>query len=633
MKPSPRFLLAPVVLIAATALTATAQDFSLTPVFTFLPAPAADEVTNPKDLGGVPNLEVRPNANAEFYLYAFNPKKVEKTYIVEVRGGPKTGLAVQTKVKLAPEKWTRIRLPKPAPPTAPPAAPAPAAPAAPGAQPAPAPEPPPPGSELFPVDRNFSFTIRLLAEDGKPETDPEGKPYGRVVGVTVQRPEDYIDQPKGEVTLRDTLTQVRVEVQGKPNFTGTSAVRLDFPQQAALLGAVVREGFYRRTLTAEPGSKTPPKATLVGAVENAGPGLRVDVGVDGFERAFIYKPAPAGELDAGQLKRVSEKEVRVFPAAGFATAAATQPVPRFLVRIEPDNDPKDATLELWVRQPGAGDSADVNEVIKLGGTRDERVWLDLAGPTDQGLLVTSKLRDWVTGIDLTALRGQQEVVAVMKVPNITTPIKSPPLLLTIDATPPEKVEFAKLPAKHIKGKPLPVQVSAIDRDTKIEKAVFFLGKPLEDGKLPPDAVKVDGVQSPTDPKVWTADIPLPPEKRGEVFIGVVFTDQVGLTTTRTQRVELIDAPPPAGNIAGVVMIGELPQPGLVVSLRDGDGKEKATTTTDDKGKFKFEKVAPGNYTVASSRKDSSYGSAGSAPVQVEVDKTAKVTLPLKKNAK
>src|SRR5262249_37699894 len=157
-------------------------------------------------------------------------------------------------------------------------------------------------------------------------------------------------------------------------------------------------------------------------------------------------------------------------------------------------------------------------------------------------------------------------------------------------------------------------------------------KPLDDGKLPPDAILADGTPVADKPGLWEALIPLPPEKRGEAIIGVVFVNEVGLATTKTQRVELIDAPPPAGAIDGVVLIGERPQPGVVVSLR-ADGKEKVTATTNDKGMFKFENVPVGNYTVVSARPDSSYGFAGATPVQVELERRSKVVVAMTKQVK
>lgn len=636
MRFATRLLLAPVLLLAMAA-TVPAQDFSNTAVFTFAPRPGPDEVKDAnRDLSATENIALRPNTAAEVYLYAFNPAKVQKTYLVDVTAPPGTKLSAQAKVTIPAERWVRVRLPKPAAPAVP--APAAPLPTPPGAN-QPVPESLPPGSELLVADGRFSFTLRLLNEDKTEVLDADGKPYGRSVAVTVLQPADYIAAPSGTLTQSDNLAQVVVTVEPRvnekkvPAFIGSADVRLSFPPQMLFRGAIVREGFYRRTLVSEAKGFTPVK--LAGAVENPGTELRVNVGVDGFDRAFIYKPAPATSVDAGKLVRDSDRAIRVYPSAGYAINTATQPVSAFPVRVEADNAPRDAALELWVRRAGDGDDASLNEVIKLGGPREERAWLDTAGPLDQGFLVSNRSRDWQKPIDLSALRGRQEVVAVMTIKGATgqTQVKSEPLAVTIDATPPVGVTFGTLPAKHVKGKPLPVRASVADPETRVAKAVFFLGKPLDDGKLPPDAVLVDGKPVADKVGVWEAEIPLAPEKKGEAIIGVVFTNEVGLATTKTQRVELIDAPPPSGAIDGVILIGERPQPGVVVSLRAADGKEKATTTTSDKGTFKFENVPIGNYTVASARPDSSYGFAGSAPVQVELERRAKVAVTLTKQVK
>lgn len=631
MRFATKLLLAHVFLLAAVA-TVTAQDFSTKAVFTFAPRPGPDVVKDAdKDLNATPNIMLRPNTGAEVFLYAFNPAKVQKTYLVDLKGGPGSKLAAQVKVTIPAERWVRVRLPKPAPPPAPVVvAPAPA----PAAN-QPAPEPLPPGAELVGSEGRFYFTLRLLTEDGTEITDGDGKPYGREVTVTVRQPEDYIDAPSGKLTQTGDLTRIDVDVKPRvtnmrPEFIGAADVRLTFPPQFLYRGAIVREGFYRRTLVVDSkGDVTSIK--LVGAIENPGAELRVNVGVDGFDRAFLYTATPATSAAAVKLNRDETPAVRVYPAAGFAPDAATQPIAGFPVRVEADNAKRGAALELWVRPIGATD-ASVTEIIRLGSPREERAWVDTSGPLDQGILVSNRSRDWLAPIDLSALRGRQEIVAALKMPGNNKAVESAPLFVTVDATPPVGVTLATLPTKHVKGKPLPVRASATDPETKVAKAVFFLGKPLEDGKIPPDAVLADGKPLADKPGTWEAAIPLPAEKRGEAFIGVMFVNEVGLATTKTQRIELIDAPPPAGAIDGVVMIGERAQPGVVVRLL-ADGKEKATATTDAKGNFKFEGVPVGNYTIASARPDSSYGFAGTAPVQVELERRAKVSVNLTKQVK
>jgi hypothetical protein len=456
--------------------------------------------------------------------------------------------------------------------------------------------------------------------------------------VIVQKPDDYVGAPKGKISSMGGLTQTVVTVEGKPDFTGTANLTLDFPPQASLKNAIIREGIYKRTLTKEPDATAAPKATLSGAVENAVDTLRILVGIDGFNRAFIYEPALAGDTKDADLIRVQKAAVRVLPAKGFDRSAESQPVAAFAVIVETDNDAPGSTLELWIRKQGDGNDPAKNEVIKLGGPRDERVWVDVAGPVDAGFLVSSISKDWLKNLDIRSFRGKCEVVAVLKNKQLQGGmIESSPFLLTIDANIPERLEFVKFPEKHIKGTPLPVVVTGVDLDTRIEKVFFYLGKPGDDGKFAADAVKIEGAPVLDKKKVatgsYSAMLPLPADKRGPMFISAVLVDAVGLSVTKTQTVELVDAPPPTGSINGTVAIGERRQPGIKVLLLNGEGKEKAAAVTNEYGRFKFEKVPVGDYVVFAEKPDSSYGSEGKVAVQVKADATAKPAFELKKRTK
>jgi hypothetical protein len=437
---------------------------------------------------------------------------------------------------------------------------------------------------------------------------------------------------------------VTARVKAKAAFVGEAPVTLSFPPELPQLGAVIREGFYARTLTRPTDKAAVPATILDGALENAPANFRVFVGVDGYDRAFIFQPSPKGGLE-GDLNRYEEAGVRVYPAAKFAARTATAPVAAFPVRVEADNPPVGATLELRLRParipgpPPAGEAAKDellrrSEVVKLGGARDEQVWLDPSGPGDGGLLVTRRSRDWVWPLDLRAVRGTHEVVAVLSEGGREVTV-SAPLVVTVDDTPPENVVFGPFPAKLLKDQPLPVSAAATDRETGVVKATFFVGGQLDDGTFPAGAVTVAGVRSEKDATVWVADLPVPAGTRGDVVVGVVFTNQVGLATTRTARVrvQLILPPPPRGRVEGRVLLGDRPQPDSPVTLLGADGTAKATATTDPTGKFRFEQVPPGGYSVASTKPDPTTGFTGSAPVQVRAGETAKATVSLARSVR
>jgi hypothetical protein len=614
------------------AVPVQAQNFSPMTVFTF------STLSQPKDVIDDPNVDgfsknpdLRPNTASELNLYAFNPSKVEKSYTVEMTLG--RGRPLTSRVTIPGEKWARVKF-KPVAP----AAPAPAAVPAPAAGSAPvAPaDPVPPGVPVaIGKDGKFPITLRLLTGDlePKPVQDKNGFDYGLEAKVSILQPKDYVTvTPKlTRPTQADQPTRILVEVAATTKLVGTASLKLGIPLQSVASKAVLRNGFYERTLTREATATALPKATLQGAVEAAGEIIRVQVGVDGVDRAFVYTTKAAGTSTDSNLITLQDPAVRVTTAIGPSIQESAQPAAAFPVRVETDSAPLGSKLELWLRPEGAGDSASENEIVQLGGPRNERLWVDPVGP-DEGLLFTVKSTDWVHSIDMRPLRGKTEIVGVLRNSNGVEIARSVAFRLTVDTTAPDKIVFNRLPAKHIKGKPLPVRVTTSDPETTIQKVVFFLGKPGEDGKMPPEAPKIPAERQESlglfVTNDWLGALPLPADKKGEIFITAQVTNQAGLTSLQTQKVELVDPPPPLGTIEGKVTLGERAQPKLSVKLADAEGKLKGTATTDDAGKFKFEKLPPGKYTVSAARPDSVSETKGTAEAIVEADKTAKANITL-----
>src|SRR5262245_48441592 len=356
-------LILPLMLCAAAGTRAQER----LPVFGFARSPIPDtqvpeaERKAKLDLTSGADLKVRPNAPTELYLWVRNPTPNEDTFTVEVTSANKA-LNVRQTVTIPPNTWVPVPLPKAAPPAPPaPATPPAAAPPAPGAAPpppVPAPETPPPGMEL-PLTKKI--TLRLLDRDGKEvrEDMGKGKAYAADFAVTILQPAEYVapgGTAEGRIARGITEVMLTVRQSSTEAYPGTAAVQLAFPPQEATRGALIREGFYRRSLEFEktlvPGKE--PSVSLKGRIEGAGPGLLVYVGVDGIDRAFKYvlgTPDAEGKI---QLTRVNEAAVRVALASP-TQPIITQPVAKYPVRIEVDNPAAGDTLEVQLRPIGAGE--------------------------------------------------------------------------------------------------------------------------------------------------------------------------------------------------------------------------------------------------------------------------------------
>nr|HMP18640.1 carboxypeptidase-like regulatory domain-containing protein [Gemmatales bacterium] len=151
-----------------------------------------------------------------------------------------------------------------------------------------------------------------------------------------------------------------------------------------------------------------------------------------------------------------------------------------------------------------------------------------------------------------------------------------------------------------------------------------------DGKRPADPVQVEGVRLPDSTTLWAAELPLPAESKGVLQVGFTATNEVGLQVTETKNIKLVDAPPPAGNLHVKVLRGSLPQIGLLVKLKDAEGKDKAVATTNNKGIAEFKQLPPGLYSVSAAKADSGVGSKAETAGKVEVDKTTEVKLELRR---
>jgi Prealbumin-like fold domain len=615
--------------------------------------------------GEVRDLDVRPNTKQPFFIVIKNTSQIPQTFVVEIEGLKGTPLRVREELpQLAVNESKTISL-KPPPPKkdepAKPEAKKDAEDAAPKGE-------PPTGVPLKVADLNegkkdtkvrngFGFKIRVLKLEGKdykPATDKD-----RTVSITILKPAAYVDEPvvnlEGETGRRGLAASVTaksvkaVPMEPKPevNLVPPAEVAMLFPPQLALSATELRAGTYRRALS-RTGQTVELSATNLPLTGDAAP-VKFSLTVDGYPRSFAYSLNSRREISAvkanNKVERDREPAVRLLPMDNSAKSKvlssrvvsgtlenprfATLPAKALRFRVEVDNEPTDSVLLLRVDRSGQRNFVDPDESINLGLPKDEKVWLDVANP-EGGLLVTNAVADRVEGVDISALRGPHELQAVLQYSEAGKLIEKKFVYnLVVDETPPpaDDIHTGPFPKRHERGKPLPYFVTASDPDTLIERVRVYVGKPGPEGKFPPEAVFVDAVQTPLG---WVAQVPLPapapappappgapPVKKDPmppVDTTVVVQNEVGLTTYKLVRIELVD--PKGATLEVRVERGGRPQPGAAVTLRDVDGKEKATGTTDPKGVVKFDGLAPGVYKLASVKEDTSYGLAASVSVTI-----------------
>lgn len=595
------------------------------------------------------SVSVRPNTPEGRYLFLKNPKADKAAYTIEMRDAGTRALLATGKVKMKSNEVLRVKLEK-TPPPPPPKTTVIVTPPAPPVIPPPPPAPePPPGFELKAKEGAFRFVLHLLDEQGDPVLE-NNRPIESSFSVVYRDPKDYFGDPTTNVSKIDDVARVDVSITSTPRFLGPAAVvELSFPPQPSVLFGALRSGTYRRTV-ADKNQTVNLSADKLPLVEGQEKSVRFFVNVDGYARAYIYDVdfSIPTKTRLQQFDRTAAVTLLPVNADRAVKIIAAKPGDKTPIRIQVDNPPDKSRLALRFDRDQNRAFSEADELIVIGNPREEHAFIDPQGENDR-ILVTYQVTDHTYFLDTRSMRGRFELQGVLldekdNTKILTTKVndKDEPIIfsceLILDDTAPEGLRFGKLPPKHVKGTPLPLTAFADDPETSITQAIFFLGAPV-DGKLPD--TKVPGELMDRKQGLWVGALPIP-DKKGVIEVGVLFMNETGIAATRTQKIELID-PPLVGSISGFVELGVRGQPGVVVSLRDAEGKEKGSAVTEDEkdnkpdtpkdqrkvnGRFKFDNVPPGTYRIVANKPDSGVGTKGSAPVQVFVGAETKVNVQL-----
>ena len=578
------------------------------------------------------SLTTRLNTENVVFAYVYNPSEREENVVVSLHSG---SLNVKSRPLLAQSATSFVLKPKDtkrvtfaaakvaavaAAPAVPPAAEKPK-----DAEPAAA---KPRGQALPPSAK--SLYLRVVGKD-KPvdEVAADGDaPYEIVatapVGFTV---EARAANKAIEVVVSYKATEKRLS-------NAPVKVRLDLRRDLnpGLLTTSGLEGTFAAELPALEKDDETATATLVAkeVVFNPTPTAKVmtfSVTIDGYDRAYLFETAlngtqpkpigvtgsPVGNVRLSSYAQVPGKPVTVtVEADGF-------PVP------EADGLKKDVPVELLVGRAVEGKGEVKPEVLRRFPASRSRETFALVGE-DGSVTLTPVVRDWAVEFPTAQVVGKR----AFAVRPAGTDSK-PPAVLVIDRTPPEGVAFVAVPKKTavIVGETLNFSAVAKDAESEIDKVFFFTGDtpPALDGKPAAGSRVIPGVEvlAKDKPLTYTTKEPLRlPETKGELRVGVVAFNKVGLSSVAELTLYVTTKPlppekPTTGSILGRAVQGGRPQPGLPVTLTDAAGKVVKVGKSDDLGKFEFKDLPPGSYTVVAVKKTDANAS-GKATVEVKASK-------------
>jgi hypothetical protein len=560
-----------------------------------------------------PDLVLRPNLLQPVFVYVRNAKDAAEEVVVEVRAGADVVEGGSVKIPVPAGKTLRVPFGKAAPAAAP-------------AAPAPVKEP-----VLAPLAG--ATEIRLSS----------GPTLLQEVKLAVIKPTEYVNVTSVEFDPRErggVKNRLTVKVEATKTFAGPKC-KAELILRADRVPGLIegkREGSYAGYVTRAGDTLTLVAENLTFAAGGGKNGL-VYVNVDGYPRAFTFVTTFGG----GNTPFTGQ-EVRQ-PVLRLQAPTMAPPSGAYHVGVEVDNPPAGAVAELTVTRTGDDGEVKDSEVLKFAGDRRERLLFGMGG-SHGALLFKPEVQDWGADLDVSEVYGKRllklrlldgdKVVPVLdsrqvgswkegadnRVNEVTLPI-------LFDSTKPENIRFLDFPPQLTRGSLLPIKATASDPESGIVSAVFFAGKPQSDGKIPENALVAEGKLDPKT-QVWSAELPVSTTLQNTFEVSARFTNGAGLSATETIRIQLVDPGQGGANsgvagggagaagkpssIAGTVRIGELAQPNLEVNLRDDKNNVKATTKTDNNGKFVFKDVAPGAYKVTAARPAAKV--KGEAPVSV-----------------
>lgn len=245
-------------------------------------------------------------------------------------------------------------------------------------------------------------------------------------------------------------------------------------------------------------------------------------------------------------------------------------------------------------------------------------------PVAGDLVLSTTIEGWRGDLGTLGMAGRRILVAQVRDSNgVTVAQATQPVV--IDADPADRLRVEPIDDALVAGTPVNLAVYTHDGLSGIDKVRLYVGEPIN--LLPPaEAAPVPATRESAGSERWVAAVPVP---KGVTSVRVTaeVTNRVGLVRCLTQTLTVVSAEQASlGSVAGSVMEGTRPQPGLAVELRDADQQPIAAAKTNAGGEFVFEAVKPGKYLVWSVKSQSQR--VGANAIEVKPGATSRADLKL-----
>jgi hypothetical protein len=448
----------------------------------------------------------------------------------------------------------------------------------------------------------------------------------REVKVTQASPREYVRVPSiSFVPAGPEAPKNRLEmtVRAGAALTGPPCVvELSLPPSRIPGLKFIRDGVFRGELTA-PGQEI----KLYASDLDFEPGTDEDgvayLTIDGIPRAIIFRVTYARFGEPTTPREDDRPALRIVSDRYFRTGS------RWEGKVEVDNPPTGSRLELSLGRYSDGAFEAQMKQAPMP-PRQQGIGFGIRA-ADGALEFEPFTRDWLASFDSVPVRGERVIHARLLTEKEQDVVPRVDHVVIFDDQVPDRVAFVDLPKQAQLGQPLVVQATGQDKGAGLQSVTFFVGAPSDDKKIPPTAAKSAGEPVPEKNDLYAGKLQMPSDKKGNVEIGVQFTNRVGLSAFAKGTVELVDFDPvknAPGAIQGNLYEGDIGQKGLTVVLLDAKGNKLAEQKAAADGAFLFENLPPGKYVLVAEKPAAGQRRRAIANVPVEPGQTARVRLEL-----